>query len=123
VLLSFDTDVAEAELRALCDCTVFGTSAVEAVEAVRRLGFAQTAKYNLTAAELEACVGQGMLPIVFVNTLPIDGVKAEHALVVIGVSETEVDVYDPLTGERELPRHTFDAARATLRNLTILVRQ
>lgn len=123
MLSSFGKDVAEADLRARCDCTVFGTKAVEAIAAMRQLGFPGTAKYNLTAMELEACVKQEVLPIVFVNTLPIDGVKGEHALVVTEMSASEIKVYDPLIGERTLPRHTFDAAWATLRNLTLLIQR
>src|SRR5438067_13369926 len=121
VLSSFGLDVAESELRTLCDCTAFGTDALKAVAAARRLGFARTAKHTLSAAELAAQVGQSSYPIVFVNTLPIDGIKGEHALVVLEISETGVAVYDPLLGERTLPRATFAAAWAMMCNLAILI--
>ena len=123
MLLSFGLDVEESRLRDLCDCSAFGTSALRAVEAARLLGFARTAKHNLTPAEIEVCVARGELPIVFVNTLPIGGIKGEHALVLIEMSQQEVAAYDPLLGERNLPRDTFDAAWTIMRGLTILVRR
>lgn len=61
------------------------------------------------------------MPIVFVNLLPIDGINDPHAIVVTAIDEDEVQVSDPLQGERLLPRSTFDTAWAMMRNLTILV--
>lgn len=123
VLLGLGQDVPEARLRELCDCTVFGTHALQAVEAMRDLGFLGTAKVNLNAAELAEEIDRGILPIVFVNALPIDGVNVGHALVVLEMSVTTITVYDPLQGERALPRSTFDAAWTIMRNLTILVKR
>jgi predicted double-glycine peptidase len=42
-------------------------------------------------------------------------------LVVVGIDQTDVSVYDPLHGERQLPRATFTSAWAILHNLTILI--
>jgi ABC-type bacteriocin/lantibiotic exporter with double-glycine peptidase domain len=111
----------EAELRTLCDCTPFGTEALKAVDAARRLGFSKTAKHRLAADELAAQVSHSVYPIVFVNLLPIDGVKGQHAMVVMAVDQVNVTVSDPLQGERILPRATFDAAWAVMHNLAILV--
>jgi len=110
VLSGLGLDMTESELRAICDCTPFGTGALKAVDAARSLGFTGTAKHTLSADELAALVGRGSYPIVFVNTLPVDGIKGEHAFVVLEVSGAGVVVYDPLLGERTLPRSTFDAA-------------
>lgn len=123
VLASFGRELSEAALRALCDCTPFGTEALKAVDAVRQLGFPATGKHTLSLDELEAQVRQGLYPIVFVNTLPIDGITDGHALVVVGIEQTDVAVYDPLHGERHLPRATFASAWAILHNLTILIQQ
>jgi ABC-type bacteriocin/lantibiotic exporter with double-glycine peptidase domain len=122
VLLSLGHDIEESRLRALCDCTVFGTNAVQAIPALRELGFRRTQKHTLRLDELSAEVTRGVLPIAFVSTLLIDGVKGEHALIVLGISVTEVTVYDPLRGERILPLGSFEAAWAIMHNLTILVR-
>jgi hypothetical protein len=81
----------------------------------------KTAKYTLTIDELEGLVANGYSPIVFVNLGPIDGIDDEHALVIIELSPAEVTVYDPLQGERILPRDTFSAAWAMMHRLTILV--
>ena len=121
VLASFRRDLSEAALRVLCDCTPFGTEALNAVDAVRRLGFPDTGKHTLSLDERAAQVRRGLFPIVFVNTLPIDGIIGGHALVVVGVDQTDVAVYDPLHGERHLPRATFESAWAMLHDLTILI--
>ena len=60
-------------------------------------------------------------PIVFIDLDPIDGIHEAHALVVIGVGDTFVTVYDPLHGECLLPRQTFSAAWAMRHNLAIIV--
>jgi ABC-type bacteriocin/lantibiotic exporter with double-glycine peptidase domain len=121
VLAGLGHDIGEGELRALCDCNAFGTDALKAVDAARLLGFTGTAKHTLPADELAALTGRGSYPIVFVNTLPIDGVKGTHAFVVLEVGGAAVVVCDPLLGERTLPRATFDTARAMMHDLAILV--
>jgi ABC-type bacteriocin/lantibiotic exporter with double-glycine peptidase domain len=121
VLAGLGRDLSEAALRAFCDCTPFGTEALNAVDAARQLGFPGTGKHTLSPDELAAQVRQGFYPIAFVNTLPIDGIRGGHALVVIGIDQTEVSVYDPLHGERRLPRATFESAWAMMHNLTMLI--
>jgi ABC-type bacteriocin/lantibiotic exporter with double-glycine peptidase domain len=123
VLASLGRELSEAVLRALCDCTPFGTEALKVVEAVRQLGFPATGKHTLSIGELEAQVRQGLYPIVFVNTLPIDEITGGHALVVVGINQTDIAVYDPLHGERHLPRATFASAWAMMHDLTILIQQ
>jgi Peptidase C39 family len=108
-------------LRQLCDCTPFGTEALKAVDAVRNLGFSRTAKCTLTTDELFAQLEANLYPIVFVNLLPVDGVKVAHTMIIVALAEEMVTVYDPLQGERNLLRSTFDTAWAMMHNLTILV--
>ncbi len=121
VLSGFGLDISEAELRDLCDCTPFGTEALKAVDAVRRLGFPKTAKWTLSIDELATQVNAGFYPIVFINLLPIDGIQVGHAVVVIALDLANALVYDSLQGERILPRSTFDSAWAMMHNLSILV--
>lgn len=121
VLSGFNLDISEAELRDLCDCTLFGTEALKAVDAVRRLGFPKTAKGTLSVDELVTQLKSGFYPIVFINLLPIDGIKVGHAVVVVAIDPTNVWVIDPLQGERILPCSTFDTAWAMMHNLSILV--
>ena len=123
VLASFGRKLSEAALRVLCDCTPFGTEALQAVHAMRQLGFPDTGKHTLSLDELAAQVRQGLFPIVFVNMLPIDGITDGHALVVVRIDQRGVAVYDPLHGERHLPRATFTSAWAMMHNLTILIQQ
>jgi hypothetical protein len=118
---SFGHDLSEAALHVLCDCTPFGTEALNAVNAVRQLGFPDTGKHTLSIEELAAQVRRGLFPIVFVNTLPIDGITGGHALVVVGIDQMDVAVYDPLHGERHFPRATCESAWAMMHNLTMLI--
>jgi hypothetical protein len=57
VLLSLGVDVPESELRTRCDCTLLGTDALHAVDAVRQLGFAESGKYTFSLADLKDSIG------------------------------------------------------------------
>jgi len=86
-LASFGLSLTEPELREMCDCTIFGTEAMRAVDAARQLGFANSVKHNLQFTELKTLVEDGHFPIAYVNLEPIDGFDDEHALLV-NVSST-----------------------------------
>jgi predicted double-glycine peptidase len=60
--------------------------------------------------ELETLVEDGHYPIAFLNLAPIDGFDEQHAVVVIEMNDRAVMVFDPLYGERMLPRDIFQAA-------------
>src|SRR5262249_61312357 len=49
----------EAELRELCDCTIFGTSALQLLLAARKLGFTSSSKHTLTLADLTELTDHG----------------------------------------------------------------
>lgn len=121
VLASLGHILSEATLRALCDCTLFGTEALQAVEAVRQLGFPGTTKQTLSTDDLTTQIHRGLYPIVFVNTRPIDGITSSHALVVLGMDHIGITVYDPIYGERHLPQATFANAWAMMHRLAILI--
>ena len=70
------------------------------VDVARDLGFLNTIKATVTSAELEHQWSLGLYPIVFVNLLPIDGVKISHAMVVTGFEIDGVRVCDPLSTDR-----------------------
>lgn len=53
VLASLGIERSESELRALCNCTPFGTEVLNAVNAARQFGFPGTGKHPLSPAELE----------------------------------------------------------------------
>ena len=59
----------------------------------------------------------------FVSLKPIDGARDTHALVVTEIGEQNVTVYDPLQGERILPRQTFSTSWALRHNLTIIIQK
>lgn len=122
VLGSFGPDIAESELRRQCDCTpYFGTNALKVVEVARHFGFAGTAKHTMTLDELRVVLTDGHHPIVFVDLGPIDGIEEVHAVVVVGASQHQIVVLDPLKGERSLPLQAFSTAWAMRHNLAIIV--
>ena len=122
VLGSFGLDITEGELRQKCDCTPYsGTDALRAVDVVRQLGFAGTAKHTLRLEQLVTALTDGHHPIVFVDLSPIDAIQVVHAMVVVGASHHQIVVLDPLKGERSLPIQAFSTAWAMRHNLAIIV--
>ncbi len=121
VLASYGYEIFEAELRELCDCTFFGTDALQAVKAVRQLGFPETIKTNLTMSQLKNLTDNQQSPIVYISLQPLEGTKGIHALVVLDVSDTAVVVLDPAKGERIIPRAVFEVAWRLQKGLTILI--
>lgn len=64
VLSGLGVSKTEDELRGLCDCTIFGTAALELVLAARRMGFAASSKHTLTLSDLIELSEHGYFPIV-----------------------------------------------------------
>ena len=98
------------------------TDALKAVDAAGQLGFAGTSKHNLSPTELEGLLRDGHHPIVFVDLMPIDGVREQHALVVVKMDANFVTVLDPLSGERVLPRQGFLRGWAWQRYLVLIIK-
>jgi ABC-type bacteriocin/lantibiotic exporter with double-glycine peptidase domain len=121
VLSHFNLAVSEAELRARCDCTIFGADAPYIVDVARQLGFNKTDIQNLSPDELQILLDEGRHPIVYVNLLPIDGIDGAHALVALEIGDDAVAVYDPDQGERLLPIGAFFKAWELKLNLAIIV--
>ncbi|MGB3294475.1 MAG: cysteine peptidase family C39 domain-containing protein [Phormidesmis sp.] len=120
VLAELGVVVSELEMRQMCDCTIFGTEAFQAVEAARRVGFPKARKENLTMAQLDRLVAQGVFPIVYVGLVGSNRVRGIHALVVIEIDESDVGVLDPLVGECRVERSHFEAAFRLTNGLTIV---
>jgi ABC-type bacteriocin/lantibiotic exporters, contain an N-terminal double-glycine peptidase domain len=121
VLSHFNLSVSEAELRARCDCTIFGADAPYVVDVARQLGFNKTDIQNISPDELQILLDEGRHPIVYVNLLPIDGIEGAHALVALEIGDDAVAVYDPDQGERLLPIGAFFKAWELKLNLAIIV--
>ena len=124
VLGSFGIDIPEGELRQRCDCTPYsGADALMVVDVARQFGFAGTRKHTMTLDELRVLLTDGHHPIVFVHLGPIDGIEDVHAVVVVGASQRQIIVLDPLKGERSLPLQAFSTAWAMRHNLAIIVKR
>jgi ABC-type bacteriocin/lantibiotic exporter with double-glycine peptidase domain len=121
VLSHFNLSVSEAELRARCDCTIFGSDASNIVDVARQLGFDRTDIHTLSPYELQDILAEGHYPIVYVNLLPIDGSEGTQALVALEIENGAVAVYDPDQGARLLPTGAFFKAWDLKCNLAIIV--
>jgi ABC-type bacteriocin/lantibiotic exporter with double-glycine peptidase domain len=121
VLAGLGVEITEVRLRQMCDCTILGTEALNAVDTARKLGFPMAHKENLSIEQLDAVVQSGCNPIVYVNLRPIDGEEGIHAMVVKALDDLWIEVYDPLMGKRQLERAMFDAAWRMTNRLTILI--
>jgi ABC-type bacteriocin/lantibiotic exporter with double-glycine peptidase domain len=121
VFSHFDLSVSEAELRARCDCTVFGVDAPYAVDVARQFGFSKSDMQNLSPDDLQDLLDEGRYPIVYVSLLPIDAREGTQALVALEIEDDGVIVYDPDQGERELPLVAFLIAWELKSNLAIIV--
>ena len=121
VFSHFNLSVSEAELRARCDCTIFGVDPPYAVDVARQLGFSKTDINNLSPDELQLYLDEGRYPIVYVGLLPIDAREGSQALVALEIGDDAMTVYDPDQGERVLPWGAFLKAWELKRNLAIIV--
>lgn len=111
----------ENELRELCDCTIFGTSALELVLAARRLGFAASSKHTLTLADLIELTENGYFPIVYVVSAPHVPAPDVHSFVVVSVMPESIEVLDPQEGPRILDTDEFLESWSPINNLAIVI--
>jgi ABC-type bacteriocin/lantibiotic exporter with double-glycine peptidase domain len=121
VLAGIEIMISEVRLAEMCDCTVFGTEAFQAVQALRQLGFGHAGKYNLTMPDLAPVLRGGEYPVVYVDLPAIAQGVGIHAMVIIAVDDRQVQVLDPLQGERWFDRSNFEAAWQLTNGLTILL--
>jgi ABC-type bacteriocin/lantibiotic exporter with double-glycine peptidase domain len=121
VLESLGVSRSEHELRELCDCTIFGTTAIQLIQAARALGFTGSRKYTLTLEDLRGLTEQGYFPIVYVLTGAEGPSPDAHSLVVISVADDEIGVLDPQGGPRAITPAAFSEMWAAMKNLAVVV--
>ena len=120
VLSHLGVSKAEAELRDLCDCTIFGTSALELVFAARKLGFAASSKHTLTTADLIELTEHGYFPIVFVASAP-QVPPDVHSFVVVSATRGHIEVLDPQQGQRRFDLDDFLERWGLMNNVAIVI--
>lgn len=121
VLARFGVHRPEAELREMCDCTIFGTTALGLVRTARNLGFDDSRKHTLTLTDVKELTQQGHFPIVYV-VLAREGLAPDvHSLVVVSITESEIGVLDPKRGALTLPIEEFIEMWSSLNNLAIVI--
>jgi ABC-type bacteriocin/lantibiotic exporter with double-glycine peptidase domain len=121
VLAHLGVPKSEAELRELCDCTIFGTSALELVLAARRLGFAGSSKHTLTLADLIELTEHGYFPIVYVASGPHLPAPDVHSFVVVAATREGINVLDPQQGPRMLSVDELLEIWSPMNNLAIVI--
>jgi len=120
VLSHLGVSKTEAELREICDCTIFGT-ALELVLAARRLGFVVSRKHTLTLSDLIELTEHGYFPIVFVVSAPRASAPDVHSFVVVSATRERVQVLDPQQGPRALDIDEFLESWSPMNNLAIVI--
>jgi ABC-type bacteriocin/lantibiotic exporter with double-glycine peptidase domain len=121
VLASLGVTKSEDELRDLCDCTIFGTAAIELVRVARTLGFTASRKYSLTLEDLRELTEQGHYPIVYAVVFAGGTSPDVHALIVISVTGAEINAIDPEYGSCALSIEEFNGMWAPMNNLAIVI--
>jgi ABC-type bacteriocin/lantibiotic exporter with double-glycine peptidase domain len=121
VLSHLGVSKTETELRELCDCTIFGTSALELVLAARKLGFTGSAKHTLTLAELIELTENGYFPIVYVLSAVHAPAPDVHSFVIVSALHDRIDVLDPQQGPRVLAVDEFAENWSAMNNLAIVI--
>ena len=111
----------EAELREICDCTIFGTAALELVLAARRLGFAASSKHTLTLSDPMELTEHGHFPIVFVVSAPRASAPDVQSFVVVSATRERVEVLDPTQGPRSLDVDEFLESWSPMNDLAIVI--
>lgn len=121
VLATFGLMKSEEDLRELCDCTIFGTPAIELVRSARSLGFANSRKFSLTVADLKEFTAQGYFPIVFVVVQLDNSLPDVHAMIVTSVSPAGIDVIDPKFGYQQLSRSEFNEMWSPMKKVAVVI--
>ena len=121
VLSHLGVSKTEAELRKLCDCTIFGTSALELLLGARGLGFAASSKHTLTLTDLIELTEHGYFPIVFVVSAAGVAAPDVHSFVVVSATRERVEVLDPQQGPTALDIDEFLESWSPMNNLAIVI--
>jgi ABC-type bacteriocin/lantibiotic exporter with double-glycine peptidase domain len=121
VLSGLGVSKTEDELRGLCDCTIFGTAALELVFAARRMGFAASSKHTLTLSDLIELSEHGYFPIVFVVSAPGASTPEVHSFVIVSATHERVEVLDPQQGPTLLDIDEFLERWSPMNNLAIVI--
>lgn len=110
------------ELLRLCKTDRYGTTLMEAAEALEKLGFSVSAR-NLSLSDLTKHVKGGKPVIALVDSyyFPWGRVHFGHAVVVVGVDEENLMVLDPSAGEKGCPFSVFLSAWRLFNNLVMLI--
>ncbi|MFN7945581.1 MAG: cysteine peptidase family C39 domain-containing protein [Blastocatellia bacterium] len=122
VMEAYGVFATEQEIREKCDCLSDGTRDQDLVKAAQDFGFTYSRKYTFDIEALKTELGRGRYPIVKVRTrLFQDTPFQNHAIVVVEITDTEVEVLDPALGIRSLTIKQFLEEWAKTRQTTILV--
>ena len=122
---SYGVSIPETAIRAAANCDD-GTYPSDLAEAAIHFGFHLTQCFRLQTpapavlGELQAMLAQGDFPIVFVKEWPH---LLMHAVIVLGISDQELLVLDPIRGERTINKNQFEEAwTRALRELILVQR-
>lgn len=110
VLESYGHVVSEMELRQRCECDDDGTYPSKVVEVAKRAGLSQSLLIrNLQFDQLQELLSEGLYPIVWLKVM-VDQVTVNHSVIVVEITEGQINMLDPTTRERALGVEEFKRA-------------
>jgi hypothetical protein len=124
VLSSFGVQRAELEIRQMLGNPRYGLTLEQAADKLSECGAVAEWHFDWGVDDLRDCVRGGGYPVVGIERRYLGHASAAHAVVVVDVRATEIEMLDPLLGPQ--PRvsliETFAAAwRATGQEALVLV--
>lgn len=110
VFKALGRDESEFDLRVATECDEDGTSPSKAVEIARHYGFAGSYQdFFTTLGDIRKILTRELFPIAFLKLSPVWGTPP-HAVVVVEIIESNIQVLDPERGDLSIPIDEFTTA-------------
>jgi ABC-type bacteriocin/lantibiotic exporter with double-glycine peptidase domain len=122
ILAHFGLEVDEGALRDCCRTTIAGTRADDVVACAYEHGFDAEHVRGADLAALQRWLAEGIVPIILLNTYPIDAVWRMHAVLLLALDAGRALLLDPVQGERAVATTAFDQAWQMNLRRVVLVR-
>src|SRR5215213_5558053 len=109
ILESYGHAVSEVELRELCACDDEGTYPSKICAVAKHYGLVNSCSLYLHLDDLKEELARGLYPIVYLE-LVSGQLRYVHSVVVVEITDDQVQVLDPEIGERAFNIEDFNRA-------------
>lgn len=120
ILESYGYVVSEIELRQRCECDDEGTDSSKIAEVAKQYGLVKSSRAYLQLDQLKGELARGLHPIVYLE-LVSGSLRYIHSVVVVKITEGQIQVLDPEIGERSFEIEDFNRAWSAKNGLTIII--